>query len=221
MMKLAAVILSIGFLLITVPGFADDFDFQGNFTKDNDVVQFNFTVGVLSTVTVFSSSWLYGNPPPGVGPGGFDPMLGIWTASGTLVNFQDDGGNVGATLSNGVSYDHGTWDSYYDVNLVAGNYIATVTQYNNFNNSGLLSGGFVYDSVPNFTFVNSFGGATQPYFNGVWDNNDPRTSFWQFHLLNVEQASQGGQVPEPATILLLGSGLIGLAGYGRKKLFKR
>jgi hypothetical protein len=203
-------------LVLSVPVFAADFDFSGNFVKDNDVVSLYFTVGASSNITVFSSSWLYGDPPAGSGPGGFDMMLGIWTSSGSLVNFQDDGHNVGSTLSNGISYDHGTWDSYYNVNLTPGNYIATVTQYNNFNLSGDLSDGFIYDGNPNFTYDNSFGGATQPFFNGVWDSSDPRTSYWQFHLLGVESASGPGEVPEPATMLLLGLGLMGVAGIRRK-----
>lgn len=185
-----------------------DFDFSGTFSVDNEVVLLDFTVGSDSTITIFSSSW---------DDGGFDPILAIWDASGNLVSQQDDGGNTGSTESNGISYDHGTWDSYYELFLSAGSYTASIAQYDNFAAGSTLSAGFSYDGNPNFTYDLAYG--TQPYFNGVWDSSDARTGDWVFHILDVDSAQQQEDppVPEPTTMLLFGMGLLGVAGLGRKK----
>lgn len=188
-----------------------DFDFSGTFANDNDVVLLDFSVGVDSTITIFSSSWGddLGDGTGYVAGAGFDPILAIWNSSGNLVAQQDDGVIEGTTQSNGVDYTHGVWDSFFDVFLTAGDYTASITQFNNFAAGTSLSDGFIHDGNPNFTFDLGFG--TAPLFNGVWSTTDTRTGDWEFHILNVESASQ---VPEPATLALVGIGLAGL-GYRR------
>lgn len=194
--------------------YALEFDFSGTFADDDDIVLMNFTVGMDSNITIFSSSWGNGIGPAGyVEGGGFDPILAIWDSNGDLVAEQDDGGVVGSTLSNGVSYTYGVWDSFFSTFIVAGSYTASIGQYNNFVNGTNLSSGFVHDGDP--TFTQAFSSNPQTYFNGVWDDSDYRTGDWEFHILNVAEASQ--PVPEPSTILLLSSGLLGIAF--RKKRF--
>jgi len=206
-------------MVASSPAKAADFDFSGTFQEDNDVLLFNFNVGADSTITIFSSSWLYGDAPVGEGLGGFDPILALWDSAGNLIAQQDDGGNVGSTLSNGVSYNHGTYDTYFTQFLAAGTYTASITQYNNFAVGSNLNNGFQQDGNPNFTFDSGFGGATQPLFNGVWDSNDPRTNQWEFHILNVADAVvvEPESVPEPATV----AGLVAFGAMAAGSTLKR
>jgi hypothetical protein len=83
----------------------------------------------------------------------------------------------------------------------------------------LLSDGFEQDGNPDFTFDFGFGGATQPFFNGVASDDDPRTGDYVFHILNVESASHQppSRVPDAtSTVGLPGLALLGLAAVKRR-----
>ena len=119
MKKLLLVLL---ILIFTAPVYAADFDFFGHLQYHNDVRSWNVTTGAAN-VTVFTSSWDDGN---------FDPELQVWAANGDLIYQQDDGHNTGSTVSNGVSYTHGIWDTYYSLNLGAGTYRLSLSTYHNY-----------------------------------------------------------------------------------------
>ncbi|NOV30424.1 DVUA0089 family protein [Methylomonas sp. ZR1] len=186
---------------------AADFQFNGNFANDNDKLSFAFSLGSPGTVTLFTSSWL---------GGGFDPILTLWDGLGNQLAEQDDGGLGGSQLSNGVNFNYGEFDSYLAINLVAGNYLATLTQYDNFSVSAALADGFLRDADPQFTAA--FGCSNGRFCEGSLtdSNGDPvepnRTAAWDLHILNVANA-QIVSVPEPPTLMLLSlSGLFLLGG---------
>lgn len=205
MKKTLFAILTVLFLLPAMSAQAYDYDYSGHMQYHNDVLQFNFSVSTSGTRTFFSSSW---------DDGGFDPMLGLWSSTGNLINFQDDGDQEGTEYSNGVGYDYGEWDSYYAVALAAGDYILTLSTYNNFSAGTSLSDGFNLDNET-------------PILIGDWNQppsaNGYRTDYYEFHILNVDSAVGPGPstVPEPSAFILLGAGLCGLIAFGRKRFARK
>ena len=122
-----------------------------------------------------------------------------------------------------------TWNAITDPTLLAGA-IAWMTPFNYYLDLYLqgpdaIPGVNIYEiDLTQFYYVglNYNGTVTNPNGEtGPFANYDLVHPSTEGHLQIAGYVASEVPVPEPATMLLLVSGLIGLAGYGRKKFFKK
>jgi hypothetical protein len=201
------------FSLASVVAKADNFSFTGNFNTINDVQLFTFTVGANSNIVLRTWSYAGGVNAAGqsIAEGGFDPILALFQGTGpgaVFINQNDDGGaNVPADAITGAHYD-----TYFTAsNLAAGDYTVSVMDYANFANGPTLGSGFSGGALTGGTYRDATG--------------HDRDSHWAFDILGVEAAtnptappSDTPAVPEPSSIALFGSGLVGIVNLARKRL---
>ncbi|MEM8610854.1 MAG: DVUA0089 family protein [Cyanobacteria bacterium P01_H01_bin.105] len=201
---------------------AADFSFRGTFAQDDDIHLFDFSVTQESTVTFRTYSYGGGTQADGtvIAAGGFDPILSLFDANGTLIGLSDDdeSGRVAADPTTGQTYD-----SLLDIMLGIGDYTIALTQYGNFTNTTNLADGFRHTGNGNFTSDLS-SCTTDSLFCDF--TGDVRTNQWAFDALGIVplrepdegkppvKPSNPTQVPEPATTVAFA-----LAGFGA--LFSR
>jgi hypothetical protein len=189
-------------LLTTCAGAgAANFSFTGTFNQDDDVQLFRFAVAgpSFTTVTLQTLSYDGGLNTAGalIPPGGFDPVISLFDAGGTLLDDNDDG-SFGP-------------DAFLRIALGAGNYLAALTESPNRANGPNLADGFLLAGTGNFT---------GPGFVDVFGNQ--RDGHWALDVLNVASAVVGiAAVPSPGTLWLLAAPLLALAVLWRPRPINR
>lgn len=84
-----------------------------------------------------------------------------------------------------------------------------------------LTSGGTYNGLQRFSFdITELRGRTGALYFDLFDTYDGYSSIATLDNIQFETGSGPAPVPEPGTMLLLGSGLAGLAGWGRKKIGK-
>ncbi|HVW86516.1 MAG TPA: DVUA0089 family protein [Bryobacteraceae bacterium] len=196
---------------ICLPARSASFSFGGQFVSDSDVRLFAFTLSAPGTITL--KTWSYGGGMDAAGQtisnGGFATDLALYSGSGTLIDFTDSGSCPPQNPDPGTGL---CGDSLLQaVNSPAGQYIVAVTEFFNIPNGLTLSAGFLEDGQGNFTGPLLCG--TPGGFMDIGCNT--RNPNFTLDIVGAEAASA---IPEPASLLMTGSGLILLAAGMMRRL---
>ena len=212
-MKLKTIAVLLALYAAASSASAANTSYTGQFIHDNDVQLINFTVGAQSMVGLHTWSYAGGVNAAGqtISRGGFDPIVALFNAAGVRVGEQDD------ALCDKVSADAVTrqcWDINFVVELAAGNYTASIQQYNNYPVSANLADGFYYQDAQYQNFRNGF----------VDEMSVKRNGLWALDILNVNpavavpiDAPDPSQVPEPASLGLMSAALLGMTALRRRR----
>lgn len=166
-------------------------NFTGEIEYHNDVIYTYFTLDQdANDVRVWTDSFQNGT--------NFDPITALWTADGDLIDENDDNDSINPATQ--TFYDSGFNLSF----LEAGSYLFTVATFDNFALGTTLAEGFRFDSEA-------------PIALADWDqpandiNMGPQWSVWLDGVDSASNPDSPASVPEPGSLVLIATGLLGLA----------
>lgn len=230
---------------VNLPGasyIVETFDQPGTVNRNVSVVNgsvfvpagagFN-TLNPATDIIIHSGSFQIqkGNTSSGANPGGTDPVIG----DTTFYAFAPAPGGTGAEVE--IDYAAYLFDNSVRISYL-GLYYGSIDTYNNlsfYSGQTLISGGTegspLFDGILTGSEILAAMGGTSGnqsapgsnvYVNLFFDAEDPLFTSFRFTTtgiaFEVDNIVAGfTPVPEPATMLLFGAGLAGLAGIRRKR----
>ncbi len=222
--RLARLAGSICLLLVApVVALAGSFSFVGNFTSDDQVEFWNFSVS--SAISMTARTWSFaggtnalGAPIPG---GGFAPVLSLFDSTGILIA-SDLEDSSGTCLSRATDSPTGAcWDAILDQPLAIGSYTLALSEDDNTPVGPSLTDGFSQAGQGNFTGPNFGPGIGSFIMKGFFQ----RSNFYAVDLTFVDGAAPGplpdSSAPEPGTASLWAAGLLTFLALRRPNAFRK